>query len=183
VASAGELIVRRGVTATSLDEVCVAASVSKSQLYHYFGDKNELVRAVVASTIDAVLGAQPQLVDLSTWRAISAWFDALVAVQIERAAVGGCPVGGLTGELADHDEQARAMLADGYDRWQEPLQRGLQTMRKRGRLRPDANPALLATATLAAIQGGLVLTRARRDPGQLRIALDAALAHLRSFRT
>jgi TetR/AcrR family transcriptional regulator, transcriptional repressor for nem operon len=44
-----------------------------------------------------------------------------------------------------------------------------------------ADPARLATATLAAIQGGLVLTQTRRDPQQLRIALDAAYAYLRSF--
>src|SRR5215216_795174 len=34
--------------------------------------------------------------------------------------------------------------------------------------------------TLAAIQGGLVLTQSRRDPGQLATALDAAYANLRA---
>ena len=34
---------------------------------------------------------------------------------------------------------------------------------------------------MAAIQGGLLLTKTRRDPQQMRIALDAAYAHLRSF--
>jgi TetR/AcrR family transcriptional regulator, transcriptional repressor for nem operon len=140
------------------------------------------VRAVVATTIDSVLGAQPQLARLSTWRAVGDWFDALVAVQVERHAVGGCPIGGLSGELADQDEGARTLLADGFARWEAPLRHGLQAMRERGRLRGDADPAFLATATLASIQGGLVLTQARRDPQQLRMALDAALAHLRSFR-
>jgi hypothetical protein len=56
-------------------------------------------------------------------------------------------------------------------------------MRSRGKLRPDADPARLATATLAAIEGGLVLTQTRRDPHQLRVALDAAYAYLRSFAT
>jgi hypothetical protein len=54
-------------------------------------------------------------------------------------------------------------------------------MRSRGKLRADADPARLATATLAAIEGGLVLTQTRRDPRQLRIALDAAYVYLRSF--
>jgi TetR/AcrR family transcriptional regulator, transcriptional repressor for nem operon len=182
VAAATEVIVRRGVAATSLDDVRAVASVSKSQLYHYFADKDALVRAVVAAAIDGVLGGQPQLADLSSWRMISAWFDSLVAVQVERHAIGGCPIGGLVGELADHDDKAQVMLAGGYARWEAPLARGLERMQARGRLRRDANPARLATATLASMQGGLVLTQARRDPEQLRIALDAALAHLRSFR-
>jgi len=33
---------------------------------------------------------------------------------------------------------------------------------------------------MAAVQGGLVLTQARRDPAQLARALDAAYAHLRT---
>jgi hypothetical protein len=56
-------------------------------------------------------------------------------------------------------------------------------MRSRGKLRRDADPARLATATLAAIEGGLVLTQTRRDAHQLRVALDAAYAYLRSFAT
>jgi hypothetical protein len=54
-------------------------------------------------------------------------------------------------------------------------------MQAESKLRRGAEPARLATATLAAIQGGLVLTQTRRDPQQLRISLDAAYAYLRSF--
>jgi TetR/AcrR family transcriptional regulator, transcriptional repressor for nem operon len=54
-------------------------------------------------------------------------------------------------------------------------------MRAAGELRADADPAVLATATLASIQGGLVLTQTRRDPNQLRVALDAARTYLRAF--
>jgi len=54
-------------------------------------------------------------------------------------------------------------------------------MRSQGKIASSADPARLATATLAAIQGGLVLTQTRRDPQQLRIALDAAYGYLRSF--
>ncbi len=183
VEGATGLMVERGVARTSLDDVRAATGVSGSQLYHYFTDEDDLVHAVIDRTIGAVLDAQPALADLSTWPAITRWFDDLVALQVERQAAGGCPIGGLAGELADHDDTARALLADGYARWEAPLRAGLQTMRARGELRADADPAVLSTAVLASIQGGLVLTQTRRDPGQLRIALDAALAHLRAAGT
>ena len=41
---------------------------------------------------------------------------------------------------------------------------------------PGASGA--GAATMASIQGGLLLTQVRRDPRQLRIALDAARANL-----
>ncbi len=56
---------------------------------------------------------------------------------------------------------------------------GLTRMRTSGKLRKDADPAALATATMASIQGGLLLTQVRRDPHQLRIALNAARNNLR----
>jgi hypothetical protein len=53
-------------------------------------------------------------------------------------------------------------------------------MAARGELRKDADPALLANQTLAALQGGLLLTQVRRDPNQMRAAADAALALIRA---
>ena len=181
VDSAASLVFERGVAGTSLDDVRATAQVSKGQLYHYFTDKGDLVHAVIGHTIEQVLAAQPALADLSSWAAIEDWFDQLVSLQVARHGIGGCPIGRLAGALAESDEQARAALADGFDRWQEPLRKGLEKMRAAGELRADADPGLLATATLASIQGGLVLTQTRRDPHQLRIALDAALTFLRAF--
>ena len=179
--AATELVFEHGVAGTTLDDVRAAANVSKGQLYHYFADKGDLVHAVIDRTVEQVLGAQPRLADLSSWAAIAAWFDDLVQLQVDRHAIGGCPIGSLAGELAETDEQARTELAAGFDRWEAPLRDGLAEMQANGKLRRSADPARLATATLAAIQGGLVLTQTRRDPEQLRIALDAANAYLRSF--
>jgi AcrR family transcriptional regulator len=181
--AAAALVFEHGVAGTTLDDVRAAAKVSKGQLYHYFADKDDLIHGVIDTTVQQVLDAQPQLANLSTWTAITNWFDDLVALQVERHAVGGCPIGSLAGELAETDERARVELAAGYDRWEAPLRRGLEQMRAEGKLRRTASPARLATATLASIQGGLVLTQTRRDPQQLRIALDAAYAYLRSFAT
>ncbi|HYB29544.1 MAG TPA: TetR/AcrR family transcriptional regulator [Solirubrobacteraceae bacterium] len=179
--AAAALIFEHGVAGTSLDDVRAAANVSKGQLYHYFTDKEDLVHAVIDRTVQQVLDAQPRLIDLSSWAAIAAWFDDLVQLQVDRQAIGGCPIGSLAGELAETDEQARTELAAGFDRWEAPIREGLRQMQADGKVRRGADPARLATATLAAIQGGLVLTQTRRDPQQLRIALDAAYAYLRSF--
>ena len=181
--AAAALVFERGVAGTALDDVRDAAGVSKGQLYHYFADKDDLVHAVIDRTVEQVLGAQPRLTNLSSWAAIAAWFDDLVQLQVNRHAIGGCPIGSLAGELAETDEQARTELAAGFDRWEAPLRDGLRQMQADGKVRHSADPGRLATATLAAIQGGLVLTQTRRDPQQLRIALDAAYAYLRSFAT
>jgi AcrR family transcriptional regulator len=181
VSSAAELIGERGVAETSLDDVIERADASKSQLYHYFDDREALLRAVVAHNTDGVLAAQPHLESLDTWKAIRDWFDSLVQLQVERNAQGGCPVGSLVGQLAECDEGARLALEGSFGRWEDQIRYGLRAMKARGKLDRRADPDELATATLAAIQGGLLLTQTRRDPGQLAIALDAAYAHLREY--
>ena len=48
VEAAADLIYAHGVERTSLDEVMAASGVSKSQLYHYFADRDALVLEVIA---------------------------------------------------------------------------------------------------------------------------------------
>jgi AcrR family transcriptional regulator len=177
--AASQLISERGVAETSIDDVLEHAGVGKGQLYHYFEDRAALLRAVVLHNADNVLSFVGGPLD--SWKAIRSLFDAMVALQVERRACGGCPIGALVGQLAEADEQARLALADSFKRWEARLRDGLRSMQLQGKLDPSADPGKLAAATLAAMQGGLVLAQARRDPGQLAIALDAAYGHLRTY--
>jgi TetR/AcrR family transcriptional regulator, transcriptional repressor for nem operon len=175
VQAAAELVAERGAAGMSLDEVGARAHASRSQLYHYFNDRDDLVRAVVDATTDAILGAQDELLgDLDSWAGIDRWFTALNKTVREREARGGCPLGSLVGQLAERDPLARAALADGFDRWEGYLRDGLERMQGNGLIKREANPSQLATATIALLQGGLLLAQVRLDPGQLAIALDSA---------
>jgi TetR/AcrR family transcriptional regulator, transcriptional repressor for nem operon len=181
VSSAAGLIRDRGLAETSLDDVIEGAGVSKSQLYHYFADREDLLRAVVAHNCEHVLDNQgPELGPFDSWKAIRAWLDKLVRLQAQRQARGGCPLGSLVGQLAESDDQARAELEASFARWEAEIRDGLGAMQARGKISRRANLEQLATATLAAIEGGLVLTQARRDMEPLAVALDAAYAHLRA---
>jgi TetR/AcrR family transcriptional regulator, transcriptional repressor for nem operon len=183
VGAATEVVAEKGALGASLDEVGARAPASRSQLYHYFDDKNDLLLAVAEATNDGVLDGQRDLFDhLETWDGLVRWADALVAFQHDRGGKGACPIANLLGQLGERDDGIRAVLASGYDRWEADISAGLAAMAKSGELRPDADVAWLALSTLASVQGGLVLTQARRDPLALRRALDGALALIASYR-
>jgi TetR/AcrR family transcriptional regulator, transcriptional repressor for nem operon len=182
VAAAAALMFERGVAGTSTDDVQAAAGVSSSQLYHYFGDKRTLVRAVIAHQIRAVLdGQEPLLSQLDSLDAMRTWRDAIVGLQRERQYQGGCPLGSLASELADHWPEARADLVAGYSQWEKAIRDGLRAMHDRGELVPDADPDRLALAVLTALQGGLLMTQVRHDTAALEAALDAMLGHIASL--
>ncbi len=182
VAAAADLMFRRGVAGTSTEDVRAAAHVSNSQLYHYFADKTALVREVITLQTERVLaGQQPVLGNLDSFEALTAWRDLIVDAQRRFGCVGGCPIGSLVSELSDSDEDARTALADAFVRWDAAIRDGLRAMHERGDLRPDADPDRLALGTLAALQGGLLLTQAMRDVAPLEAGLDTAIGYVRSF--
>jgi AcrR family transcriptional regulator len=168
----------RGVRAAGLDDVLLAAGAGKSQLYHYFETKDDLVAAVLEHQLGEVLSQQAQF-RLDTWRGWRGWFDALLAGQRDRA-YRGCPVGSMASEMSAMSPEMADRVGAAFTRWQTTLEAGFDAMRSRGRLRPGTRPAVLATVALGQIQGAYLLSTASRDPEPMRRALDAAYAGLRT---
>ena len=92
VAAAAQVVAERGASAASLDEVGERAAASRSQLYHYFDDKADLLRAVAEATNDSVLAPQaPLFAQMDTLAGLRIWTDALVAFQVERQGLEDAP--------------------------------------------------------------------------------------------
>ncbi len=136
-----------GVAGTSLDPVTSASRTSRSQLHHYFADKDDLVTAVIQRQTERVLQVQRTLLeDLTSMAGLRAWADAVVPL------------------LTESFEQRERLLATGF----AAMQRG-------GELDEALVPDDLATSVLAAVQGGLLLTDVTRSTRPLRLALDLAI--------
>ena len=181
VERAAELFAERGVAATSLDEVLAAAGAGKSQLYHYFRGRDELVAAAVGlrcaqvlAGLTQALGAVASLAELE--QALAGFAD-----EYEQMGLPGCPIGSLAAEVAERNEDARRRAAAAFDAWEQLFADALERMRARGELRADAPSAVLATALLASIEGGMALSQARKDAASLRIAVESGLAQARAY--
>jgi TetR/AcrR family transcriptional regulator, transcriptional repressor for nem operon len=182
LAAAAELMFEHGVAETTLEDIRAAAGVSGSQVYHYFEDKQALVRAVIAYQTDVVLDTQGKHLDsVDTMPGLRAWRDLIVDHQRQLECRGGCPIGSLAAEVAETDSVARLVAARGFRRWEARIRDGLRAMHERGDLPADADPDDLALATLAALQGGLLLTQIQRETKPLEVALDAMLDRIESL--
>ena len=176
VAAAAALMFERGVAETTLEDIRAAAGVSGSQVYHYFEDKQALVRAVIDFQTDVVLDTQGDYLGrLDTLAGLQEWRDLLVDHQRRLQCQGGCPIGALGAEVAETDPIGRLAVARGFRRWEGHIRDGLRTMHQRGDLPREVNPEDLALALLAALQGGLLLTQIQRQTRPLEVALDAML--------
>jgi AcrR family transcriptional regulator len=169
----------RGVAATSIDDVLRACGAGKSQFYHYFSSREQLVAEVLRHQLDVVLGEQDRF-RLDTWAGVHDWLDALVDAQQTRGRYLGCPLGSLAGEVVEGGDLLRETAAEAFSRWEQTVTDGLGALQSQGLLRADVDLPALAESTIATLQGGYLLTAVKRDIAPLRNAADAVWRHLTS---
>lgn len=180
--SAAKLFYVKGVNATTLDDVRLASSTSKSQLYNHFEDKLALIHAVIDVRSKFVLAREEQrLRGVKTLTGLRRWRDALVQANSLQDGSYGCALGAMSIELSDNDEQSRQALNTSFDAWLRMLVETLTRLRVLGVLAEDADPQRLGTGLLAALQGGYVLAQNAHSSEPMAVALDMALDHIESF--
>jgi AcrR family transcriptional regulator len=182
---AAEVILRDGLSTLNMDALRKAATVSGSQLAHYFTDKQALIRAVIVRQIDVVLDfhRQPKLGTLDTFDDFERWID-LNMRYLRRIGYSGTPTyHALAGQLGKSDNATRETLAAGYRQWIELLEQAIQRMRERRVLVARADPRKLALVIVSAHQGGATLSFTYQAEWPHADAARFAVNYLRMFAT
>ena len=163
--AAARIINERGFAQTSVEDLIDAAGLSgKSHFYHYFKSKEELGYEVLErqfsrfSERGLALLSEPMIDPL---KRLTLFIDTMVDLQRERGARNGSPFGNLAGELADSHAGFRRRLDSVFEAWAGAIQSLLDEMRDA--LRPDVDTGRLALFLVAALEGGMLLTRVKRD--------------------
>jgi AcrR family transcriptional regulator len=121
VASAAELVLTHGLDTLSVENVRRAASVSGSQMSHYFADKEALLRAVIMRQTDALLEfhRQPALGGLDSFEDFDRWVELTLKFSARRTRSQAMPTyGALAGQLGKYDDSIRELRGAGsrFDR-------------------------------------------------------------------
>jgi AcrR family transcriptional regulator len=180
---AAELVLREGLSTLSMDALRRAASVSGSQLAHYFADKQALIRAVITRQIGVVLDfhRQPGLGALDTFDDFERWVD-LNMRYLRRIGYSGTPTyHALAGQLGKSNSVTRQTLASGYRQWIDLLENAIQQMKDRGVIVAGADPRRLALVIVSAHQGGGTLAFTYRAGWPHADAVRFAVNYLRTF--
>jgi AcrR family transcriptional regulator len=181
VHAACDLMYARGINATTLDDVRDASGTSKSQLYQYFSNKDELVIGVVEEYSARIIDREERFLNgVSTISGLERWATALVKSKEALHGAYGCVIGSFAMELADQNEKARERLQDTFEHWQNLIAAALERISPRSDAADDIDYHRVAIAVLAAAQGGYILAQAAHNVTPMRISMDMALAHVRA---
>lgn len=174
-----ELLWDRGYSATSPRAILAGSGVGQGSMYHHFSSKEDLAAQALSGTARQLVDAATQVLG-----ADGTAVERLIGyLERERDVLRGCPVGRMAGDadvvaspalhtiVRDTFDQVRVMMTD-------VIAEGVDA----GELDPKTEPAALADAVLAVVQGAYVLARTAGDTAPFDRAVKGAVALLLAAR-
>lgn len=172
--TAKELIRERGFCNTSIDDIIRATGVKKGNLYFHFPSKEDLGVAVLEdSKKDFLLFLSENLKGNGPLEKLSAFFDAVLDRHRQRRFVGGCIFGNTALEMSDCNPRFADVIKDVFGAWAGALVPILREAQEAGDLKDSFPPELLAKQIVAAIEGGIMMSRLSKDGRDLRDCLNS----------
>jgi AcrR family transcriptional regulator len=170
-----ELFRRHGYNGTSLKQVTTAAAAPTGSLYHFFpGGKDELTLAVITASGETYRQLFELIADaaIDPAAAVSDFFEAAARMLEESDFIDPCPIGTIAREVASTNDALRHGTDRVFTSWIDTA-----TARFESHGVQHDRAQQLATTIVAALEGGFVLARARRDAEPLR-AVGHCMRHL-----
>ena len=183
ITAALELFHYKGVNATGINEVLKKSNTGKGQFTHYFKNKDGLIRAVVEFLFTIIKNGQADTgYDLKTWDDFSHWFQSYIDFQKSVDNTKSCPIGTIGNDLSDKQEVIRQDIWIFLEWTRTKLARFFAERKAAGELVDAADPDGLADLCISVMQGGMLMTKIRRNPDIFENSAKQTLAYISSLR-
>jgi TetR/AcrR family transcriptional repressor of nem operon len=160
------LILKQGFSATTVDQICAEAGVTKGAFFHYFASKEDVCRAAM----DAWSGGWQDILAAAGFDRIADPLDRLdrlfdvMAEAYLRPDVGpGCMVGTVAQEVGASNRGLADPCAGHFDLWTRGVRDLLTAAKTAHPPRIDFDPASVADLMLGLVQGTLLVAKTRQD--------------------
>ena len=176
--AAQALMLEKGFAATTVDEICAAAKLTKGSFFHYFESKDqlgkELLERFCASGQQLHLGLCGKESD--PLKRVYAYVDNAIAMATDPVMSKGCLLGLFAQELADTNSAIRQTCCEGFEQWAGHFGGELAKAKARYAPRAAFDPNEVAEHLVAVMEGSMILGKAK---GNMKVVAQ----NLRHFKT
>ena len=163
VRSAASLIRTRGVNATSFSDVLAASGAPRGSIYHHFPrGKEQLAEDAIRWTAERVLAHQRECPATTASGVLECFIDMWRQTVLASGGAAGCVVAGVAIDTAPGEEGLIVVVRAAFQSWVDLLTDQLQAVGV-----PAGRAPGIALATLAGMEGALILCRAEGHVGPL----------------
>lgn len=184
-----QLMIRQGFTATTVDEICAEARLTKGSFFHYFKSKEEIGEA----TLDHYWEAQRAAFQNAEFTRLTDPLERLhgfldfMTQMVKRGPLSqGCLMGNLTQELAHTHPAIREKCEARFNHFVGNIAATLRAAKAKYRPKAEFDPDSVGTLFVSLMQGSILLSKARKDPrpvienlGHFRAYVDGLLGQPR----
>jgi TetR/AcrR family transcriptional repressor of nem operon len=178
--AAQRLMLAKGYEATSVEEICQAAGVTKGSFFHYFECKEDLGKAALDAFVSSRFQAMQQAAFLKKTdplQRVYGYVDFLVEMMKRPDVPTGCLLGNLSQELSDTRPEIRTQCAKYFDLWSEAFKRDLDKAKARYASEAAFDTRSLAEHLIAVIEGSLILSKTKQD----KRVVEKNLSHYKQY--
>jgi TetR/AcrR family transcriptional repressor of nem operon len=170
---AEELIREKGYNGFSFQDIAERIGIKKGSLYYHFAAKGDLGNAVLdryrrqMSEAAIAIDARPVT---DYWADLLAFLRPTIALG--KDVNGACLAGVLGGEFLSLPGPMQTEIARFFDEEEGWLARFLGEGRRQGAFAFSGEPVQMARLVVSAIEGGLLIKRAQRDPARFEELIE-----------
>jgi TetR/AcrR family transcriptional repressor of nem operon len=178
--AAERLMLAKGFVATTVDEICHEAGLTKGSFFHYFKSKENLGKAVLDRFCQVrleLLQQSPSQKNTDPLERIYGWIDFAIEMSKSPMAQNGCLLGNFAQELSDTHPQMRSSCARHFTDWAGLLKKELDEAKAKHRPEALLDTTSLAEHLIAIIEGALILAKAKQDMA----VMEQSLLHFRRY--
>jgi TetR/AcrR family transcriptional regulator, transcriptional repressor for nem operon len=158
-----KLMLAKGFTATTVDEICSAARLTKGSFFHYFKTKEDIAK----QTVTFFFERQKRMFDEAPFRKLDdpldrvhGRLDLLTGCACSPDAPKSCLIGNLAQEVSGTHPEIRCLCDEAFVCSAKDFERDLAEAKKLHTPKAKFSPASVARLYIALIQGSMILAKA-----------------------
>lgn len=175
---AAGLMLSKGFPATTIDEICEKAGVTKGCFFHYFSDKAQLGRELVERSTKNHIENAPYRSEKDPLKRVYACIDDAIEKFREGEPRHSCILGTFAQELSDTYPEIRKACERSFSLWAELLSRDLEEAKAARKPAAQIDSKSTAYYFIALLEGSMILAKAQRSTAVPRQNLKLFREHV-----
>ncbi len=178
--AAQQLMLAKGFTATTVDEICEAAGRTKGSFFHYFENKEDLGKAVLDHYISSrfqMIRQAPFFKKSDPLQRAYGYVDFMIRMSKNAVSENSCLLGNFAQELSDTRPIIRSQCAKHFAKWAEPFKKTLDEAKAKYAAKATLDTQSLAEHLIAVLEGSIILAKATQDKSMI----EKNLRHFKQY--